>query len=430
MRIGSPGKILSYYYKSDLNAFGLKFAVEKFLKDDGRLARLDMTGCRLHYLPFYRFRGMTYSLLSEEKFDYEEVGFNDGALPSKIEFQQRCRNFDITIPGFGEKAFGLDSLGVRPDVIPLDIFNKANLPPESILVNTTASPDEARRIAMAMFAYNLGFATEGKQHIISEMIGEGLAIIYYPVWTLTGTKEGMPITYFVDGLSKRILSENPDNFVYMANQDGIILEDQFSPIPHRCPNCGADLPVSEASLVYYCSNCHRSYIVTSVGYRATRTRSAQFEQARGFHPFWRFSFSGGKGEKTVNDFSRILTGEIPLIAKNKAQIQFCLYVPGFKTPDLDSMTNRAIRLNRTQPIFEFTDDEIDPAAEMILPESEAVELARFYWQILRIKYRQLNSPTYDFKSCKIGPGELVWLTMTDFGKPVSAKVKSGLLSAR
>ena len=82
-------------------------------------------------------------------------------------------------------------------------------------------------------------------------------------------------------------------------------------------------------------------------------------------------------------------------------------------PDLDNLTNRAIRLNRTQPVLEFSEEQISPAAEMVLPEGEALELARFYWQIMRSKYRHLNTPAYDFKNGSIGRGELIWISMAD-----------------
>jgi len=413
MRIGAPGRILKYYYESRLDSIALKIILEKHLKDNDRLAAIRIETSRLFYLPFYRFRGMSYSLISEKKLDDEQVDLDQEFIPSKIIISQRCRHFDLTIPAFENRAFGLDSLGVRPEVIPLSIFSREILPAESIPIDIAIPPNDAKRTAVGMSAYNLSLALEGKELIISEMIGEGLSIIYYPIWALATSMSGSVSTFFLDGLSRKIITETQGIFEYHAGTAGLAVGDDFKPVPHRCPNCGADLPVSEVSLVYYCSNCHKSYVVESNDNRFTATRSARFEKAENSYPFWRFQFNAGNGEKVVGEFARILTGEIPLIDRNKANNPFYFYIPAFKTSNLETMTARAIRLNRTQPILELIEDEIAPAAEVILPESEAIELARFYWQVMRSKYRHLNTPVYDFRAGKIGHGELLWLTMAD-----------------
>jgi len=66
MRIGAPGRILKYYYESRLDSIALKIILEKHLKDNDRLAAIRIETSRLFYLPFYRFRGMSYSLISEK----------------------------------------------------------------------------------------------------------------------------------------------------------------------------------------------------------------------------------------------------------------------------------------------------------------------------------------------------------------------------
>lgn len=413
MRIGAPGRILKYYYRSDLDSFALKFAVERYLKDNGRLSSLTVDSTTLYYLPFYRFRGMSYSLIAETKIEDEQVDIDRQFIPTRTVFHQRCRHFDLTIPAFENPAFGLDSLGVRPEVIPLDIFSSDALPADAIVLDIQKNPDQAKQAAMGMFAFNLGFALEGKDHLISEMIGEGLSIIYHPVWRVSSIIDGLDIAFLIDGLSKRIINEIPESFEAAQTGKDCFEADPFKPMPHRCPNCGADFPASEVSIVYYCPNCRKSYIVASDSYRPIETQAAVYEQGIGSYPFWRFPFTGGRGEKTVGEFARILTGEIPLIAKGKAQNPFYLYLPAFKLADLDSLTARAIRLNRTQPILETGEQEFAPAADMILPESEAQELARFYWQVIRAKYRHLNSPDYDFARSKIGTGEIIWLTLTE-----------------
>jgi hypothetical protein len=429
MRIGSPGKILKYYYESRLDSFALKFSVEKHLRESNNLGNFNFARAQLFYLPFYRFKGMSYSLISEQKIEDESPDIDQPFIPMRTVFHQRCRHFDLTIPAFENKTFGLDSLGVRPEVMPLNVFAKDEIPPNSALIEIEKTENDARTIAMGMFAFNLGFALEGKEHLISEMIREGLSIIYYPVWASHAEMSNMRCTFFIDGLSKRVINEVAEDLEYASAGKGNSPADEFKPVAHRCPNCGIDLPVSELSLVYYCANCHKSCLVNGDNYCIIQTRSAVYEQGKGHYPFWRFAFIGGKGEKTVGDFARILTGEIPLIAKDKARNVFYLYIPAFKTPDLDNLTSKAIRLNRTQPIVELTDQEISPGADMILPENEAIELARFYWKVMRSKYRYLNTPEYEFNRESIGQGELVWLTLAEVSPIHSAESRMRTVSA-
>jgi len=103
-----------------------------------------------------------------------------------------------------------------------------------------------------------------------------------------------------------------------------------------------------------------------------------------------------------------------LIAKSKANSLFYLYLPAFRAVNLRALTTVGVRLCRVQPELKIERKPFSPTAEMVLPETEAKELARFYWNwnVMRSKYQYLNSAGYEFKSCKVGPGELIWLSFT------------------
>ena len=420
MRIGAPGRILKYFYESNLDDFALKFSLEKHLKSNGLDLSFKQQGRQLYYLPFYRFRGMTYALLSEKVIEESEEVDSEIPPPIKTKFYQKCRNFDLTIPGFGNNIFGLDSLGIRPEVIPLTVYTGDNLPSGSILLDITDSPEQARQNALGLMAFNLGIALESKECLISEIVGEGLSVIYYPVWAYSVLSRSGETTYFIDGLSKRVLETQP-NTVKREEQG---LDNSkcslFQPVAHKCPNCGFDLPVSETAIVYYCSNCNRSFLIKDESYIQIPTKSGVCDPGTSYYPFWKIAINTSQGQKTVADFSKILTGEIPLIAKNKAGNQFYLYIPAFKFAELDVITNRGLRLCRTQPLIEYSNDRITPAAEPVLPQEETLELARFYWFVMRSKYRHLLNPSFDFTAD--GNPEFVWLTLTDFSPINRGKV--------
>lgn len=412
LRVGSPGRILKYFYGTTLDRRSARVVAERFLKRHQLSLVFREVRSQLYHLPFYRFRGMSYALFSEEEAreDPENPEFFR-AFKKKV-LEQKSRHYDLTIPAFGDDCFGLRSLGIRPQVVPMTTFSKESFPAESVAVDLTVTPEEAEEDAMGLFFYNLGWASMGKEYICSEMIGEGLSVIYYPVWALSIDHGEEKRTLLVDGLSKRVYYQIPRLLDYDPEGVDRSRAEELKPVQHKCPNCGFDLPVSEASLFYHCSNCGRSYLIKDDGYLKTEMKSATCEPGKEYHPFWRFPFSLSNGIDTVYGFSRVLTGEIPLIAKSKSKNPFYLYVPGFKAANLRALTNVGTRLCRIQPELKVERRAVPARAEMILPEGEALELGRFYWNVIRSKYQHLDRPDYEFKSCKTGPGELLWLSFT------------------
>ncbi len=427
MRLGSPGRILKYFYDSRMDNFAAKFAAEKYIKKNGLSLKFTPISNRLYHLPFYRFKGMSYALYSKDVMS--EIREGDYDLPMKnTVFHRRCRNFDLTIPAFDNKMFGLDSLGVRPGVMPLTVYHKIFFPSESALLDITVTPEQAEQTAMIMFFFGVGMTAADKNYLSSEMIGEGLSVIYYPVWAYSVERDGMVSTMFIDGLTKDVYHEVFDSFEYNGRGADVSKAVELNPTQHKCPNCGFDLPVSELSLYYYCANCDRSYTLEDDDYHSVELKCASHENGSNYHPFWRFQFAIGETD-TVGKFSKILTGEIPLIKKSKANNPFYLYIPAFHSGNLNALTNLGGRLCRMQPELSFNKKSQPPSADMFLPESEGLELARFYWNLLRSKYMFLCGEKYDFESCDIKKGELIWLGLNrSYGGPKKVNFKKAQAS--
>jgi len=163
-------------------------------------------------------------------------------------------------------------------------------------------------------------------------------------------------------------------------------------------------------------------------YELTDMVCGPYEAGEYYHPFWRFAFSAGGDIDTVRKFSKILTGEIPLIAKSKANNPFYIYVPAFKSINLSTLTSVGIRLCRVQPEIEVQRKTFSRAAEMTLPESEAIELARFYWDVIRSKYQYLGGSKFDFNSHRLGQGIIVWLSLSrSYDQPKKFRMKKAKL---
>jgi hypothetical protein len=73
------------------------------------------TVASLHYLPFYRFRGLSLTCVSKRRVPSELLPEPTGEMKT---FELRARLLDVTIPGCATHPFGMSSLGVRPQAIP------------------------------------------------------------------------------------------------------------------------------------------------------------------------------------------------------------------------------------------------------------------------------------------------------------------------
>jgi len=136
----------------------------------------------------------------------------DIPLPPKIKYFHKCHNLDLTVPGISVKDIGLDSLGIRPEVVPLTALVKGELPADSIFMDVDTSSEDAIRYSMGLNYFNLGF-TNGKEELVeSEMVGEGLSLIYYPVVAYIVQRGNQISTVFIDGLAKRVFNEIPGEF--------------------------------------------------------------------------------------------------------------------------------------------------------------------------------------------------------------------------
>jgi hypothetical protein len=138
---------------------------------------------------------------------------------------------------------------------------------------------------------------------------------------------------------------------------------------------------------------------------------AEFEPSQNYFPFWRIPLKF-ENLTQVKQYAKYLTGEIPLIARQKAENQFMIYVPAFKVADLKSLSQKAVSLTCMQPVLSFDNKSIRPSAEMILPASEALEMGRFIWNAIRFKYRQIAGEKFEIKNGNLGQPELIWITLS------------------
>ncbi|OQX92852.1 MAG: hypothetical protein B6D58_00755 [candidate division Zixibacteria bacterium 4484_95] len=409
VRIGGPHRILKYFYPTKINAYGARIAVDRYLKKQGLPLSGKIIKSEFFYLPFYRFRGMALDYLAPTV-EMVEVA-EDVQIPARTKCKLKGKEFDITIPAFTDKEFGLISLGIRPHAVPLYAFSRQDIPEGTTIVSSDIPPHKARHQAMEIHKHNVSLYNKSKP-IYSAMIGERLSVIYFPIWAVTHETNGMQMTVFVDALADRGYSHKDKPFDYKGK---ISTEENsyfLRPLRHQCPYCGADLKERYFSLFYPCKNCGRSYLLRDEGYSEVKCQAVDTPLCV---PFWRFplEFNGQRHYKTVRDFSKLLPAELALMRKQKKNNRFYLYSPAFKATDVNRWVKRALSVIKTQPHDKLYDRLPALGPVLCIDEDEAKEMAVFLWRVATSKYVNLRKGEFQFDVNYLQSGEVIWLPVED-----------------
>lgn len=405
--LGRPGRIVKRYYAASCDAQEARVIADRQVKKDG-LPLLASATVELHYVPFYRFRGLALDCLSSKK--PSTSGWAPDA-DSKT-YELRARHVDVTTPACSLNPFGLTSLGVRPQAVTAWAFRDEEMSRSACVWPVDRTPKEAEAAALRMNDAGLVLAHGNATREHSEMVGEHQALIYFPViliWGRTGTPT-TPVTIALDGLSKRVISTSRKAWSRPWMPEAITLESLPKPEPHRCPNCGQDLPASERSLYYFCRNCSRPWFLSQDGYQPVAMAYVG-EGVGELYPFWRvpLSFERPPGINTVGAFSKFLTADIPLLDKRKRHLPFYVYVPAFAGADADWHVQMAVRMTRMQPLVEPTGPGLRAETAVSLPSPEGRQFARFAWDWLRLSYMNMRGAHFAWECGSTGSPELAWL---------------------
>jgi len=410
VRIGSPHRVLKYFYSSKIDAYGARMAADRYLKSKGLSLTGSIEKAEFFYLPFYRFRGMALDYLAPST---EIIETSDGMpMPVKTKFKLKGKDFDVTTPAFSSDEFGITSLGIRPQAAALYAFSREEIPSEAIVVGSDITAAHAERQAMDLHRHNIGLYNKSEA-VCSAMIGEKISVIYFPIWAITHKTDGEYKTVLVDSLAKRGYAKIDKPFEYTGKKS-IEQNSQFiKPLKHQCPNCGADLEEKRFSLFYQCVNCDRAYLITDDGYSQIQCQAAEELLCA---PYWRFplEFKHKTRYKTVRDFSKLLTAEIALLRKEKQENRFYLYSPAFKAADVVRWAKKAISILKTQPHAKLKNKPPAKGLDFYIDEPEAKEMAVFLWQMSAVKYARLQGPDFRFTESDMPAGEIVWLPIKDY----------------
>lgn len=394
------GRVLSYYIPEKIVANKAVAASLVALRDKG------IPGCKvkdatLFFVPFYHFTGqdLSWGMKEEAIGDPDEGrerrsifstplgGFNDGAFAESLSnvgrgapaltekrFEMETRHIDRTLPAADLPELGVFSLGLRPEVLKLSLFErKAVLERGQITPVKLPLEDVEER----------GYAPVKPEGIIFRRVyGKTRAIIYFPFWVVEVAKpDGSGAVAVVDGVSGDVT--NPD--APLTVLDRLVDRDghEYATVglrPLKCPDCGAGLPVKPRDIIFFCDNCMKAWFIsgeelTQVGYSQLPLKAGQREPH--YLPFWVVEAGMRSGEQAVEtkyDLSVIAPGiRLPAEADRKIPLRF--FVPAFEMGNLGVISRISSTFTKNQPVWEDDMERAVPAKGGFISPDDALEVA-------------------------------------------------------
>ncbi|MFH1892110.1 MAG: hypothetical protein ABIK83_05435 [Candidatus Zixiibacteriota bacterium] len=371
-----------YYIPDDLERREAKFLIESHLKKISEPLVSSWGNITRIFLPFWRVAGTVFAIddrpAGQGHSEYSNLTQDevDDTPRTELKISPRETSFCAN----DSLLWGVDSLGIRTQVLKLVALDRDACESNALMPLTVTEEDARLHFDKAVTSLS---HTAARLDSTVETIAVGVkqSLIYFPMWIASFTNAHGNQTVQFDPLAKRVVSLNGGEIDIPA-PDVSACDATLSVeiAPHRCPNCGVDLPANQTSVAYYCENCEKMFVGDGSAYRniALDVPSDLDEHAQLF-PFWVFDLADAAWPEK---------GEL-LRALNLVQFSSeRFFVPAFNISHPARMMRLASHFNRRNDSFlfaerkgehyTFADVTLSPdvAAEMIVPLTIATKAAK------------------------------------------------------
>jgi len=340
LRLIPPEGIESYIIDSDLARREAIFFLERELKRNKQpLIKKRGEIFQLH-LPFYRVIGKVFDFQRRIE-EYKNVSDDGREYVSRIENQDsRLRQKEMSFASFDSTVFGLDSLGVRTQILQLSPLTPRHAR-NKIFLRPAFNLDYAlTRYEKSIDSIYTGMGKKAKQRF-SKALCPAVCIVYLPVWVINYSNDLGLMYAVIDCASERIvknekgeLGKNSED--YDESVEGTV----FKLVAHRCNNCGFDLPHQKKGEIFACGNCGRHYHARGEKYEDRIINLPRGEFAgSGLFPFWMFRLA-----KT--DSSTILKSKLGMNSST-------VFIPAFEIRNLKRAARLSLSLSNAIDEIDF-----------------------------------------------------------------------------
>jgi len=386
----------------------IPFWVDRFRKEKGEPLSQRMDEMMLYFLPFWRFTTQVfYSLFNQSSFVL---------FPENSEMEILTKDWDINFSAHLSNDLGLATLGMRPDWLKLKLLTDMALLKEGEVLSLELDSSSAKERGSKSLHLYLDGKKSAEEQLVFKLLEESLSLIYFPLWVVNFIAGGEKHYQIIDGITERTLKQSHGYFELKKNQNG--KTEHLVPlkiIPHRCPNCGWDLPVDPFHLVFPCDNCQRIWKISGNGYESVKGQIAKVREDHmeedlsdcNYYPFWVFETRPKQETKfSIQSLVELFPSEIGWFkVKDKSQ-PFLFYVPAFEIKNLNKIPTISLAFTRTQPELETQIWENEKLSGAIRSEEDAKKLAELLWTVLF--FSRANTESNDCPDLALENAKLVW----------------------
>ncbi len=185
----------------------------------------------------------------------------------------------------------LYSLGVRPNVLRLNLYHRQQLGALGSVVAATIPPAVALQRAL--------MTATPQPLVFRGVLGRVLSLIYFPYWVVETERAGKRALTVVDAVSEAVLKlDAPATLSQVLEQAETLPGHAVGFRPLVCPNCGWNLPARPDDVIFVCSTCSRAWqiyrdLLYEVTYQIADVPSANGAAPPTYLPFWRMTVAAG-----------------------------------------------------------------------------------------------------------------------------------------
>jgi DNA-directed RNA polymerase subunit RPC12/RpoP/ribosomal protein L37AE/L43A len=410
----SPKSILRYFLEPKVQRRSISFLVDRYRKEIGDSLTKRINEANLLYLPFWRYTAQAfYTIVVQPRLS---------SFPLVPEEQQETdeiltREWDINLAGHVSNDLGIGTLGMRPDWLNLSILTEMNkLKQHGDVLSLELDSKAAKDRAVKALNFYIERKKAPEDELVLKLIEERLSLIYFPLWTVDFLAPEEKFHQVIDAITGRVLKQAQGHFERKKCRSDDV--DEFYPpqiVPHRCPNCGWDLPVKQFHVVYPCRNCGRIWKIGEDGYSETKGKIAKAKEetdsstvkSSAYYPFWVFEtkLQQGRGS-SIEEVFKLLPSEIGLFSVKDKSRPFLFYIPAFELGNLKKIADIGMTYFRTQPQLEKVAVDKQELKGVLINEEDAKRVAELLWYSI-ISWKANLDPE-KWKELKLESTGVVW----------------------
>lgn len=264
------GRVLSYVVRPRVSAAEAAKAASFARAAAAPLTRNRVAGPRLVFVPYYRLCADEVRWRRERtarvppSADAGSGDLGEQLLRVAGGRERAGDEYDLTLVSRAiERSFlardvgGLASwsLGVRSGVLPLELLDRDSLAEQGTVLRPTLSADAALARALE--------ALDQSDTVHREILRQLLSLVYFPLWTIPSGGASQRVIV-LDGITGSVVARDADpaplaNDTSDSTGDVARVDRVLGFRPLSCPNCGWDLPVRPADVVFHCTQCERTW---------------------------------------------------------------------------------------------------------------------------------------------------------------------------